>query len=34
MERDKKDIKPKKPRDWQKYNHWRTRDNELMSTAF
>ena len=30
MGRNKKNKKPKKQRDWQKYNHWRTRDNELM----
>lgn len=30
MGKDKKNKKPKKQRDWQKYNYWRTRDNELM----
>lgn len=25
-----KKKKKQKPRDWKKYNHWRTRDNELM----
>lgn len=30
MDKRRKKGKKSKPRDWRKYNHWRTRDNELM----
>lgn len=30
MDKRRSKKKEGKPRDWRKYNHWRTRDNELM----